>query len=199
MTYKEAQQTLERRLRENDRPLIQLLAGPRQVGKTTLLTALLNEFGERAAYVSFDSPAAEFPGLWERTWTQAQVRSRTSGGAILLLDEIQHLEDWGTRLKGEWDRIVRLKLPLAVVASGSSSFRLTGALHKLTGRFERLTLGHWPAGEIASAFDIPPMEAAEIFVTLGSYSGSMRFRDDLPRFLSYVALQKHSCHQGQGS
>lgn len=186
MTYKEAKETLRTRLREDGRPLIQLLAGPRQVGKTTLLTALLNEFGQRAAYVSFDSPAAEFPGLWERTWTEAEARSAKLGSAIMLLDEIQHFEEWGTRLKAEWDRIVRLKLPLAIVASGSSSFRLTAALHKLTGRFERLTLGHWPAGEIASAFDIAPMEAAEIFVTLGSYPGSMRFRDDLPRFLSYV-------------
>lgn len=186
MTNKDAKDSLESRLREDGRPLIQLLAGPRQVGKTTLLTALLDEFDERAAYVSFDSPAAQFPGLWDRTWGQAYARSTRLGSAILLLDEIQHLEDWGTRLKGEWDRIVHLKLPLAVVASGSSSFRLTGALHKLTGRFERLTLGHWPAGEIASAFNIAPMEAAQTFVTLGSYPGSMHFRDDLPRFLSYV-------------
>ena len=59
-------------------------------------------------------------------------------------------------------------------------------MHKLTGRFERLTLGHWPAGEIASIFDIEPAQAAELYVRLGSYPGAMRFRKVLPRFLSYV-------------
>ena len=186
MTYNTIQAMLRAHLTEARRPLIQLLAGPRQVGKTTLLLTLLKEFGEQAAYISFDSPAAEFPGLWERTWAEAQVRVTKRGRAILLLDEIQHLEDWGTRLKGEWDRVVRLNVPLAVVASGSSSFRLTSALHKLTGRFERLTLGHWPAGEIASVFAIEPAEAAELYVRLGSYPGSMAFRQDRDRFLSYV-------------
>ena len=186
MTFSKIQGVLKDHLSESRRPLIQLLAGPRQVGKTTLLLALLKEFGEQAAYVSFDSPAAEFPGLWERTWAQAQTRGEKLGRTMLLLDEIQHLEDWGTRLKGEWDRVVRLNLPLAVVASGSSSFRLGGGLHKLTGRFERLTLGHWPAGEIASIFDIESAQAAELYVRLGSYPGSMSFRKDRPRFLSYV-------------
>ncbi len=186
MTFSTIQATLRAHLTEARRPLIQLLAGPRQVGKTTLLLALLEQFGEQAAYISFDSPAAEFPGLWERTWRRLRRAAGNWAGRYCCWMKFSTWKTGVHALKGEWDRVVRLNVPLAVVASGSSSFRLTGALHRLTGRFERLTLGHWPAGEIASVFAMEPAEAAELYVRLGSYPGSMAFRKDRPRFLSYV-------------
>ena len=68
---------------------------------------------------------------------------------MLLLDEVQHLPKWATRLKGEWDRFRRRKIPLHVVATGSSALRLgTGSRESLAGRFERITLAHWSASAL---------------------------------------------------
>jgi hypothetical protein len=64
---------LAKRLGEPPPTRIQLLAGPRQVGKTTLLLELAEHFGESAIYAAADGPEAALPGFWERTWTRAEV------------------------------------------------------------------------------------------------------------------------------
>ncbi len=113
------------RLREPAPARIQLLTGPRQVGKTTLLLEIARQFG----YAAGDEPDAALPGFWER------------GTAILLLDEIHHLSDWAKRMKGYWDRQHRRRAPIHVVATGSSALRVnTGSRESLAGRFERMVL-----------------------------------------------------------
>jgi predicted AAA+ superfamily ATPase len=103
---------LGERLREPAPGRIQLLTGPRQVGKTTLLLELVREFGEAAIYLAGDEPDAALPGFWERCWTEAEARAQRDT-AVLLLDEIHH-----------GDRLRRRHLPLHVVATGSSALRV---------------------------------------------------------------------------
>src|SRR3989442_8230811 len=87
-----------------------------------------------------DDPQAGLPGFWERSWTEAETRAR-HGPAVLLLDEIQPLADGGRRLKGQYDRLRRLRMPLQVVATGSSALRVgSGSRESLAGHFERVTL-----------------------------------------------------------
>jgi predicted AAA+ superfamily ATPase len=186
-TYREVRDELLKRLREAAPGRVQILSGPRQVGKTTLLLELAKEFAERATYVSADSTEAQMPGWWEQVVRAAGERARKAGGGILLADEIPYMPDWARRLKSEADRIFRAKLPLHVVASGSSAIQLgKGAKETMAGRFERLRLFHWPAAELMRCFHLPADEAVSQFVTSGSYPGSQALLGQPDRWLAYL-------------
>jgi uncharacterized protein len=177
---------LGERLREPAPGRIQLLTGPRQVGKTTLLLDVAREFGEAAIYMAGDEPDAALPGFWERGWREAEARAQR-GTAVLLLDEIHHLPDWASRLKGQWDHLRRRHLPLHVVATGSSALRVaTGSRESLAGRFERMTLSHWSAAALASTFHLSEPDAALSLLQFGSYPGAMEFKSDPARWRAYV-------------
>ena len=185
-TFADCRKVLVDRLREPAPGRIQLLTGPRQVGKTTLLLDLAAQFGDRAVYAAGDEPDAALPGFWERRWAEAEARAK-QGTAVLLLDEVHHLSDWAGRLKGEWDRARRRHINIHVVATGSSALRVaTGSRESLAGRFERLTLSHWPAIALADAFHLSPREAAQDLVRFGSYPGAVEFQRDLARWRAYV-------------
>ncbi len=184
--FRHCQRLLTERLREPAPGRVQLLTGPRQVGKTTLLLDLARQLGEGAIYMAGDEPDAALPGFWERCWTEADARAQR-GTAVLLLDEIHHLPDWAARLKGQWDRLRRRRLPLHVVATRSSALRMaTGSRESLAGRFERMTLSHWPAAALASTFSLSEHDAALSLVQFGSYPGAMELTDDPARWRAYV-------------
>jgi predicted AAA+ superfamily ATPase len=185
-TSSRCREVLLRRLREPAPGRIQILTGPRQVGKTTLLLSLASALGDRARYAALDGPGADLPGSWERLWAESGERSK-SGGAVLLLDEVQHLPDWSRRLKADWDRLRRLKTPVHVVATGSSALRLgTGSRESLAGRFERLTLSHWSARDLVAEFGLSPAKAAMEIVERGGYPGAFSLRSDPARWTAYV-------------
>ncbi len=187
LDYHACQDHLAARLAEPAPGRIQLLTGPRQVGKTTLLLELARQAGHEAIYTACDGPEASLPGFWERAWAEAHASAQQLGKAVLLLDEIQHVPSWAERLKGEWDRLRRRKIPLHVVATGSSALRLgTGSRETLAGRFERLTLPHWNAAALRRAFRLSAEEAVETVVRLGTYPGAMDLRHDVPRWRTYV-------------
>jgi predicted AAA+ superfamily ATPase len=184
--YRACREHLAARLREPPPSRIQILTGPRQVGKTTLLLELAEMWPGRAVYAAADAPEAALPGFWERTWADAERLART-GSAIVLLDELHHVPDWSTRLKGEWDRLRRRRLPLHVVVTGSSALMAgAGSRESLAGRFERTVLNHWSARSIAQTFGIPPVEAAEAVATTGGYPGAFPLRGDQRRWRAYV-------------
>jgi len=174
------------RLKERAPGRIQLLTGPRQVGKTTLLLEIAAQFADRAVYAGGDEPDAALPGFWERLWAEAETRAK-EGASVLLLDEVHHLSDWAGRLKGQWDRARRRHIPVHVAATGSSALRVSaGSRESLAGRFERLTLSHWPAEALAEAFHLSPREAAHGLVRFGSYPGAVEFQKDFARWRAYV-------------
>jgi uncharacterized protein len=184
--YEGCRQRLLERLQEPAPGHIQLLTGPRQVGKTTLLLEIAGHFGEAAVYAAADEPDAALPGFWERRWAQAEERAQR-GKAVLLLDEVHRLGDWAGRLKGQWDLLRRRGLPLHVVATGSSALRVaTGSRESLAGRFERLTLSHWSASSLAATFQIPEQEAALNVVLFGSYPGAVGLQKDPARWRAYI-------------
>ena len=188
LDYRGCREALRRRLAEPAPGRIQLVTGPRQVGKTTLLLELAAELGERATYFAADGPEAALPGFWERLWNRAEAAATSQRGRnVVLIDEVQHLADWAARLKAEWDRLRRKRLPVHVVATGSSALRLArGSKESLAGRFERLTLAHWSASALAQTLGFMPDDAAELVVRMGAYPGAMELRDDMPRWVAYV-------------
>ncbi len=184
--YGFCRQTLVERLSESAPGRIQILTGPRQVGKTTLLLELVDRSGEQAVYAAGDDPNAVLPGYWERVWADAESRAQR-GTALLLLDEVHRFPQWAAKLKGNWDRVRRKRIPLQVVATGSSALGVTtGSRESLAGRFEKITLSHWPAASLASAFHRSPREAAHGLVRFGSYPGAVEFENDPRRWRSYL-------------
>ncbi len=138
-------------------------------------------------YAAADGPEAAIPGFWERIWSGAQQTAAREGRAVVLLDEIHLLPGWASRLKGEWDRLRRLNLPVHVVASGSSALRIaSGSRESLAGRFERTTLTHWTARALMHAFDLGADEAVDEIVARGGYPGSVGLRWDPSRWQLYV-------------
>ncbi len=187
LSYHECRRVLTERLAEPAPGRIQLLCGPRQVGKTTLLLELARGAGDGAFYGAGDAPEASLPGFLERLLGAAEEFTSVRGKAIVLLDEVHLLADWAARLKGYSDRIRRRKLPIHIVATGSSALRVgAGSRESLAGRFERLTLTHWSAASLALAFGIDRDLAPEFLVRMGSYPGSVPLRDDPARWTAYV-------------
>ena len=187
LDYPSCVAALRRRLEEPAPGRIQLVTGPRQVGKTHLLLELQEELGTRAIYLAADGPEASLPGAWERLWTAAEEMAAKDSPAVVLLDEAHLFSDWASRLKGEWDRLRRKKIPVHVVATGSSALRLQhGSKESLAGRFERLTLTHWSANALAKTFALAEPVAADTLVSTGSYPGPFALRQDHPRWSAYV-------------
>jgi len=178
---------LRRRLKEPPPGRIQILTGPRQVGKTTLLLELERLLGPQAVYAAADGPEAALPGFWERMWERAERAAAAHGRAVVLLDEAQGFGDWAGRLKGEWDRLQRRRVRIHAVVTGSSALRLAqGSRESLAGRFERITLAHWPAATAASVFGLRRNEAADLAVQRGLYPGTIGLRRDPARWAAYV-------------
>jgi uncharacterized protein len=178
---------LQQRLGEPAPGRIQLVTGPRQVGKTHLLLELQEQLGGRAIYLAADGPEASLPGAWERLWTAAESIAAKDSPAVVLLDEAHLFSIWASRLKGEWDRLRRKKIPVHVVATGSSALRLQhGSKESLAGRFERLTLTHWSARALAKTFGLAVDLAADTLVSKGSYPGAFALLQDRPRWSAYV-------------
>lgn len=184
--YYAAGSELRRRLSEGAPGRVQLLTGPRQVGKTTLLLELAKERGDRALYLAADAPEAALPGWWEVQWERA-ARLAGRGTGMLLIDEIQYLPDWSRRLKAEVDRVYRDGLRLQIVVTGSAALKLgVGSRETMAGRFERLTLTHWSARDLAEGFRISQGKAVETVVRLGGFPGAMALRADLLRWRAYI-------------
>jgi predicted AAA+ superfamily ATPase len=177
---------LEDRISEPAPGLIQVLAGPRQVGKTTLLLKLQKKLGAQSIYAACDAPESALPGWWDNLWQNAE-RLAEKGKACLLIDEIHYLSEWSSLLKGRFDRILRERIPIHVVVSGSSALHLgQGTRESMSGRFERHSLRHWIPSDMIEYFKFSADEAAEWFLNRGSFPGAVRFSGDFKRYKSYI-------------
>jgi len=184
--YYSIRDELSKRVAEPAPARVQVLTGPRQVGKTTMLLELAREWGESAIYLAGDAPEAALPGWWEAQWRRVSELARRSK-ALLLVDEVQYLPQWSRVLKSAIDEVYRLRLPLHIVVSGSAALAVgAGTRETMAGRFERLVIRQWTARDLADAFGLERDEALERYVRFGSFPGSMGLVGDLPRWRAYV-------------
>lgn len=112
---------LRRRLLE-PRHVIQVVAGPRQVGKTTLVQQLAEGIGPALRYASADEPTLRGAEWIAQQWEAARLAATESGraGVVLALDEVHKITGWSETVKRLWDEDTRRKLPLKVVLLGSA-------------------------------------------------------------------------------
>ena len=177
-------QQLIKRVNE-PRRFIQVIMGPRQVGKTTLVNQLLQKIPFPSLYVSADDSSVN-PVWLNQQWEIARIKCKSTGGGIFLLviDEIQKIPDWSEKVKALWDQDNNTGIQLKVVILGSSRLLLQqGLTESLAGRFEKIFMGHWSFDEMSQAFGWN----AEQYVWFGGYPGSAILIDDEKRWRSYVS------------
>jgi predicted AAA+ superfamily ATPase len=169
---------LQKRIAEK-RPLIQVVLGPRQVGKTTGVQQLIAQQRTPTHYVSADTMIAA-PQSWIlEVWQQAKEKGP---GTLLVIDEIQKIHNWSETIKKLWDA-EPASGAIKPIVLGSSTIQLQrGLTESLTGRFETLHVFHWSFNEFREAFNTN----LEEYLIYGGYPASYRYREDEQRWLSYM-------------
>lgn len=167
---------------QEPRRFIQVLAGPRQVGKTTLARQVMASVTAICHYASADEPALKGREWISQQWELGRLNARR-GEALLVLDEVQKVQGWSEAVKQLWDADTHANTPLRVVLLGSSPLLIqSGLTESLAGRFEIIPVPHWSFPEIHEAFGWD----VEQFIYYGAYPGAAPLISDPERWQRYV-------------
>jgi len=175
-------ETILQRL-EEPRKRILVVAGPRQVGKTTSVEQALADYRGDYTY-----KLAEGLGLrpleWlESEWNAARVKAKVMDGYLLVIDEIQKIKGWSDVVKRLWDEDTFEHRPLKVCLLGSSRILLQKGLgESLAGRFEMVEVWHWSFQCMREAFGY----TLEDYILFGGYPGAADLRTDEVRWKQYI-------------
>lgn len=173
---------LTQRLTE-PRRFMQVVAGPRQVGKSTLVLQALEQTRWTSRYVSADEPLLRDRAWLVQQWEAARAEARRDGASVLVLDEVQKVTDWSETVKRLWDEDTRARLALRVVLLGSAPLLVQrGLSESLAGRFEVIPVQHWSFDEMHAAFGL----SVDEYVFYGGYPGAAALIGDLERWRHYV-------------
>ena len=166
------------------RRLLHVVAGPRQVGKSTLVQQVTDELSLPVRYASADEPTLRGADWISQQWEAARLEASGGAGAVLVLDEIQKIPSWSETVKRLWDEDTRKKRPLKVVLLGSAPLLMAqGLTESLAGRFETLRLPHWSYAEMREAFGF----TLEEYLYFGGYPGAAPLIRDPVRWSRYIA------------
>ncbi len=177
--------TLLKRLQE-PRRFIQVLAGPRQTGKTTIARQVAE-----AGFIPVHLATADEPTLRDRIWIAQQWEIARMAipekgrikEALLILDEAQKVAHWSEVIKRLWDEDTASRLPLKVVLLGSSPLLVQkGLTESLAGRFEVIPVTHWSYPEMREAFGW----RLEQYIHFGGYPGGASLIEDPERWARYI-------------
>ncbi len=167
------------------RRFIQVVTGPRQVGKTTLVRQVLAASDIPSRYASADEPTLRGREWIEEQWDAARVlhERENTGGSILALDEIQKVTGWSETVKRLWDEDTAKGRALKVVLLGSAPLLIQrGLAESLAGRFEVLHLPHWTFSEMQLAFGWN----VDQYLFYGGYPGAAPLIAEPERWSHYI-------------
>ena len=169
----------------DSRGLIQVITGPRQVGKTTLVKQLFSSNKWRGIYHIAENTGKYHSGWIESVFREAELlQQETKRQVILAIDEIQKIPNWSETIKGLYDRQkFESAKPVQLILLGSSHWLMQrGLSESLNGRFEQWEIPHWSYLEMQKAFSISPEE----YAYFGAYPGAIVLKKDESRWRSYV-------------
>lgn len=167
------------------RKFIQVLVGPRQVGKTTMVSQLIQEINMPFLFESADGVFENDFSWLTRLWDTARLNLKLSqsDNLLLIIDEVQKISNWSEIVKKEWDSDSRNGIQIKLLLLGSSRLLIKqGLTESLAGRFEKIYLGHWNYAEMNAAFQWD----LNTYIFYGGYPGAADLIDDESRWKSYV-------------
>jgi len=202
MTYIRQQSTLLIQRLSEQVQRIQIIAGPRQVGKSTLMRQTLAswskdnitsvttepdgiesarlEAGTQTFRADARRDAAWLIDIWQRSRVAAKKQAQPH---ILVVDEIQKIPRWSEIVKGLWDADRAANVEMHVVLLGSAPLLMQkGLTESLAGRYELIRMTHWSLAEMQEAFDF----SIEEYIFFGGYPGAATLINDEERWRSYV-------------
>lgn len=167
---------------KQDLGLIEVILGPRQVGKTTtILHFLKHEYKSTFHYVSADKIFNASSNWLLEQWQESRKKN-----ALLVVDEVQKIENWAEIIKSLWDEDKRNDKKIQCILLGSSSLDIQkGLTESLTGRFKLIRAHHWNYHESREAYGLN----FEEFLKFGGYPGSYPLIKDEREWADYI---KHS-------
>ena len=167
------------------RKFIQVVMGPRQVGKTTMVTQLLQKLSIGNTFESADAVSNSNTAWLRQVWETARIKMKASGAMeyLLVIDEIQKIDNWRETVKQQWDLDTRQGTNIKVILLGSPRLLIQkGLTGSVADRFETNYLGHWSFQEMHSAFGWGIKE----YIYFGGYPGSASLIDDEERWKNYI-------------
>lgn len=164
---------------------IQVVAGPRQVGKSTMVKQVIQDTSVPSLFFTAEDAPNRDAQWITSCWEQARqtLIFNQYEEVILVIDEIHKLNNWSEVVKAEWDRDTFHDVPIKVVILGSSRLLLMDGLREsLAGRFEMIEMGHWSYSEMHEAFGLTINQ----YIYFGGYPGSAAYIHNEQRWCSYV-------------
>lgn len=184
MYQRKQYRTLFSRMQEKRR-FIQVIMGPRQVGKSTLMKQVVKSLDRPFVFYPADAVPATQLGWISDCWNAARAKMRVEGlkELILVIDEIQKIKGWSEVVKKEWDSDTFYDVNLKVILLGSSRVMLDkGLADSLEGRYERIILSHWSFAEMRDAFGF----TLDQYIYYGAYPGAAELIGDEDRWRDYI-------------
>lgn len=175
---------LSMRLQE-PRRTIQVVAGPRQVGKTTLVKQVLQQLSTPSRFFNADGVEPDDKDWIAARWEEvrALMHFNQYQEMVLVIDEVHKINNWSEQVKREWDADTFNDVNIKVVLLGSSRLLLKkGLTESLAGRFEILSMTHWSFQEMQEAFGWNINQ----YVYFGGYPGSAPYVNNEARWRKYM-------------
>ena len=170
---------------QEPRRTIQVVAGPRQVGKTTLVKQVLQQLSTPSRFFNADGVEPDDKDWIAARWEEvrALMHFNQYQEMVLVIDEAHKINNWSEQVKREWDADTFKDVNIKVVLLGSSRLLLKkGLTESLAGRFEILSMTHWSFQEMQEAFGWDINQ----YVYFGGYPGSAPYVNNEARWRKYM-------------
>lgn len=167
------------------RKFIQVLAGPRQVGKSTLVQQVLRDVSMPYTLENADGVNPEDTDWIRRVWESVRIAMQLQHEEehLLVIDEVQKIDNWSEAVKKEWDKDSREGRNMKVILLGSSRLLIKkGLTESLAGRFELIRITHWSYTEMRDAFGY----TLDQYIYYGGYPGPAMMIGDEKRWKKYI-------------
>ena len=160
-------------------PFIQVLMGPRQVGKSTFVDEVVKGWKGKKIVETADRVVTPTTEWIEFLWQRAR---ELDGPVFLAIDEIQKIKGWADAIKPLFDKD-RNNPNLRVLVTGSASLTIqTGLNDSLAGRYELIRYPHWGFDDCKKAFDWD----FATYLKFGGYPAPSRMISNVERWQNYM-------------